>query len=335
MSSHQTRQRTSLRRSRRTALHGALFVGVLTACGDGSNSAGDAVATGMDPVDVDTPMSPGEARGTAVVAHGPFAADADEELLHEVSVLGQDIEFVGIGSPGAEEQRVLAVTKRPRASVDVIQTLFEVNGPLTMLEVFLAVAPPGSVAHPRLVTSHVTEARALGRIDGAVREVSRPASKGDELEAAEVAKATLRTGAEADCRAALFSPDALNVWTRVSLLPHASTAGQNAGFVCTGGETGTFQAPGTNICTRGFTQPLKVGACAFSDDSSEAVVQAGLALSPTASISFRGPDVLSPNEVFSFVSSGGVTLARMVIVVFPPDGVSSVYLMASGVSEPP
>jgi hypothetical protein len=318
------RQSGSLRAFCGSAIQGAILIGA-AACGDGNGTA----------TDIDTRTDPTEPGESAILESQPVASTADEELLHSVSTSGQTIDFVRIAAADGEEQRIVAMSKRTRDSVDVVEALFEDYGPLTMLEVFRAVAPSGTVPHPRLVESHVIEAGVLGRTSAEVRVVSAQAAIDAQSAGDDVEKATLRAGAAADCRTALFTPDEFNVWTRVSMLPHESSAGSNAGFVCTGGETGTFQSPGTNVCTRGFAKPLKVGACGFSDDSSAAVFQVGFALAPTEAIAFRSPDVLSQNEVFSFVSSGAVTPARMVIVIFPPEGISSVFLMGSGVGEPP
>ena len=315
--------------SKSSAFEIALLVTALIGAGAACGNAGDS----MVGVDVASSSDDGYAAGAAHVSAG-VAPGIDEEVLHEVTALGQKIEFVNVTPRDGDDDRLLAISARPRGTVDVVGALFEEYGPLTMLELFRAVAPAGTVPDQRLVASHVSEAAVLGRADSAVREANLQALT-EESSDGVVLKATLREGAEQDCRTALFTPDANNVWTRVSILPHTSAAGQNAGFVCTGGDTGAFTDATANICTQSFQRPLKVGACAFSEDSPAGTIQVGLSLAPGNPIAFRNPDSLSPNEVFSFVSSGGVNQARMVIVIFPPEGVSSVYLMASGVSEPP
>jgi hypothetical protein len=143
--------------------------------------------------------------GRSVAAEGA-SVPVTETVLHELDVAGNQLQVSEFVSDGGSASLRIAET----GSVLVPSTLdrlLEEAGPLTTLEIVLALGPEGTVPAASIAGAHPAEARALGREDTSVRHVAFDT-------AAPIQKYTT-----AQCTTDIFSTG--NTWRRKATLDNA------------------------------------------------------------------------------------------------------------------
>jgi hypothetical protein len=260
--------------------------------------------------------------------------------MHVAEVEGQRLEFVSL-APDAESRPIhTIISTLRRGQHELVAALFEHYGPLTMLEVFNAVAPletpPAEIAQ-----SHAAEARALGRETEDVRAVDLdwidgPRSLGEAGPIEQVDK-SLPPGAVDECREILFENTAQVTWSRIIINAHSSPGPELSfpGYMCVAGRQDRFVEPGANICSQSFvTNPRsRVGICHFDPDSETTAIQVGGSLQGQ-DMTYSSPRlVLYQDIIFSTFFPDGVP-QRNAIVNFPPSGAYS-YILGTAVGDSP
>jgi hypothetical protein len=205
---------------------------------------------------------------------------------------------------------------------------------LTLLEVFLAVAPPESEPHELLRISHVAESKALGRDSDAVLYVSLPPATDAGRMQSQVDKALPPNAAEL-CRNERFLTDQFGVWTRVQLpvvtLPDA--AGGLGAFLCVGGPSGSFSSLNSISCPTQFTQTVRALICNLDPVGAPFVVQAMVEIESEPPV-FGAPSAVEAGLTVDSTVGASSRRRGVAIVVFNPNRTTSAVL-GSGVAEPP
>lgn len=109
--------------------------------------------------------------GTPTSAEGEAertVADSQSVVVASLEVQGMQYAFV---DSGHDVGIGLSITGPESAGRPRVYDLFEQFGDLTMLEVYLALAPEGATPDERLVAAHDAEAKAMGRADNEVKMV--------------------------------------------------------------------------------------------------------------------------------------------------------------------
>jgi hypothetical protein len=203
--------------------------------------------TGTDPSpwkSPDGPPMPSTSAESAEAAVGEPATLVQESVLAEIEVDDQRITFIQWGSG---DDALLALKVRGSAERgNALDELYARQGELTLLEIFQALAPEGSVPPPALVAAHADQAQALGRADKGVRAIEKS-----------VFNPPAGTSA---CAEALTFPPPI-VWNPKFL--GAPFGGTN--YFCTGSplQSGT-STPTSTSCTHLSTQRQRVGVCKAS-----------------------------------------------------------------------
>jgi hypothetical protein len=112
-----------------------------------------------------------EAGGGAPTEESTSAAQ--ELVLQEFQAGDEQVTFSEITEPDGSKAIALRETLPAQAKESLADRARAAAGrPLTTLELFQALAPAGAKADAALVTAHAKEARAMGRVDAAVLNVS-------------------------------------------------------------------------------------------------------------------------------------------------------------------
>lgn len=297
----------------------SILVGVLMGgCGDNHYLESDE----MDPL---------EARETA--------PPAEETVLNELEVFGQRLEFIELKGIDDTETLLMVHSVADSRERDVIDVLAEENGPLTLLEMFSALAPEGTSPHRALVRSHRREAMALGRTDvetvvGATLSRSYDQNQADALRLL----AAFPTNYRQTCQNAIFQNTVSTVWTRVVTAPHTLSdepPADNA-FLCAGGAGGLFvpSSPSfmCNLSRDYYQQPLRVGLCHGSFDSPSTVYQFAASFQGSP-MSFSTPRTLVFGQN-AFTTYSATSALKRAAVVNYPSAPNYAYMMGSGIGEP-
>jgi hypothetical protein len=263
------------------------------------------------------------------------AAASEHEILNELDVAGQRVQFIEMVDSASPEALLMVHSLVSAGDRELVGRLLDSNGPLTLLEIFLALAPDDAAPHPALVRSHAREALALKRSDvDAVLELTV-----DGLHDRHVGGLRLKVALPPDaletCEESLFQETPTEVWTRVRSTPHTGgpPAPPEPGFFCAGIGAGFWFPPGDDICSSFFTQVLRVGLCHLAPDSPPSAYQ--FAASFTGSpMSYTNPATLTSGQVAFTTFAASATPKRAAVVNFPGEG-DYAYVMATAVGEPP
>ncbi|HTV23537.1 MAG TPA: hypothetical protein VMG12_32835 [Polyangiaceae bacterium] len=299
------------RRSARPALAAALLLSGAVACG-----------SEPDPIE----------RATLPVGH--------EQVLHVADVEGQHLEFVSL-APDAESAPMYSVNSTlHRGHREIVGALFEHYGPLTMLEVFNAVAP-FDAAPSEIVRAHADEARAIGRANDDVLAVDldwvEPPGAAGAPDALELTDKSLPPGSVEECQAIVFENTPQITWSRIIINPHSSPSREFSidAYMCVAGRQDRFFEPGLDICSEGFvTNPQsRVAICHFDPASENTAIQVG-GSRQGENMTYSSPKVILFQDIHISTFFPGGSPQRNAIVNFPVPGTYA-YILGTGVGSTP
>lgn len=228
----------------------------------------------------------------------------EEHVLAELVVGEERISFLQWGS--AEDSPLALQVSGSMEQGSVLDALYAREGELTLLEVFQALAPAGSIPPLAVAAAHADQVAALNRVDDGVRVVE----KGTVL--------TPPAGVSS-CDVPLMFPPPI-VWNPL----HVAAPFGNS-YVCTGTPLELDRTlPTASSCTHFTTSRQRVGACSLTDPMSAAV-----GFDSQGNWSVTDTTVLPPNSYTFWEFLPSTTSRRMAVIGFASD--STIYGTRAGV----
>jgi hypothetical protein len=248
------------------------------------------------------PLSPGvltteeAAPDSASMGGGEPGTLVEEHVLAELVVGEEQISFLQWGS--AENAQLALKVSGAADQGSVLDALYAREGELTLLEIFQALAPAGSIPPPAVAAAHADQVAALDRGNEGVRVVEKNTVF------------TPPAGVSA-CNVPLMFPPPI-VWNPL----HVAAPFGNS-YLCTGNPLQLARTlPTSSSCTNVTTKRQRVGACSISTQMSAAV-----GFGSATSWSVTDTTVLPPNRYTMWEFLPSTTAKRMAVVGFAPDSV--------------